>query len=193
MSRRHAAPGPRNLVGRRVHPHPRAGFGGSGVSLPPMSVMFRAERSVVRALWVTPDHVYAGTCHDEDQHQLAILDRRGKAVKTWATPYLVSDVAVAGDVCHAALGPGYLMSWDKRGLTKKAPKPVKVDANAPKLAVFDDKLWWGTSWGEIHSENTGLVTSVKKWLGGICVDAERIYAGYDDGNVRVFSRAGKRV
>lgn len=157
-----------------------------------MSVLFTLEHAVARCLWVTDDHVYVGTNHERGKHQLVILDRRGEVIKTWPTPYLVSGVAVAGEQCFAALGPGVLMTWNHRGLRGK-PTRAQVDPNAPKLVVHADALWWGTAHGEIHRLDGGLVARVRKWLTSIAVDTDRVYAGYADGKLRAFSHSGKKL
>jgi hypothetical protein len=156
-----------------------------------VAVFLELDDADARCLWVADDLIYVGTSHRDREHQLVILDKRGATVKTWRTPYLVSDIAIVGDTCYAALGPGELVTWRQRGLGEE-PTTRTVDANAPKFAVHGNELWWGTSWGEIHTLDR-FVTKVAKSLTGICVDAERIYAGYADGKLRVFSRAGKRL
>jgi len=158
-------------------------------------ILFENEHAQARCLWVAGEHLYAGwswTDDDERGNELTILDAGGALVRTWKLRYLVSDVAVVGDRCFAALGPGELAVWPSRGLQGE-PTVAQVDANAPTFAVHGDTLMWGTSWGEIHDLDRGLIANVKKSLTDIAIDGQRIYAAYEDGKVRVFSRDGKSV
>ncbi len=160
-----------------------------------MGILVSLAHAAARCLWVTEEHVYVGSAWTDDReqgNQLTILDRAGHVVRAWRLPFLVADVAIVADRCVAALGPGDLAVWDARGLAGP-PAISHVDANAPKLAVHGDTLMWGTSWGEIHHVAEGRVAELSKAVTSIAIDADRIYAGFADGKLRVFSRAGKRL
>jgi hypothetical protein len=149
------------------------------------------DDAVARCLWVDGESLYVGTCHDERDHELLVADRRtGAIAKRHRMPFLVSDVALVGDDCYAALGPGQLAHSD-RGLRAK-PTITVVDANAPRFAVHGSTLFWGTYWGDICAERR-RIAGVKKALCSIAADDVHVYAGYDDGKVRSFTHDGKRA
>ena len=143
-----------------------------------------------RAVWIDRGLLYAGG----QDNKLHVVDLATHAeLKSWEVPWLISDIAVVGDRVFASLGPGDLVTWEERALSG-AGAVRHVDANAPKFATDGDTLFWGTAWGEVRERGRGLVASISKGLGSISVDAEHIYAGYEDGKLRIFRRSdGNRV
>ncbi|MEQ1506031.1 MAG: hypothetical protein ABMB14_27615 [Myxococcota bacterium] len=160
-----------------------------------MDRILRRPEAEARRVIRRGDALYVGwTAPGRSGNGVEIVDVATGAPRVLrSTAYLVSDVAFAnGGHCYAALGPGQLVDWPDIDGSDDATV-TNVDANAPRLVVHDDALYWGTFWGEIHALRGGRIAGVRTSQGGVAVDGRRVYAGYKDGKIRAWTHAGKRA
>jgi formylglycine-generating enzyme required for sulfatase activity len=150
-----------------------------------------------RALHTVDGHTWVGVSarHETRMHGVYVADANlMEVLHELRTPFLVSDLHVAGDALWASLGPGHVFRWPDRGMGTEGVLELET-RNAPVFGAFDGQLVIGT-----HSAGFGLLGG--RWIPSlasaavvsVAMDAERLYGGYEDKKVRVFDReTGRRI